>query len=141
MSRRLYLAGPINACSDDQVTGWRERAKARIVDELGSWIDIVDPADRDFRGVEDENYETIVRGDKADIYSCDAILAYCWQPSYGTAMELLYAWQFDKRVFVVVPKGLPVSPWVKYHATDDDGTMRVYDSLDDAISAIVKEVP
>lgn len=110
---RIYLAGPINACSDDEVTSWRAEARAAL-EPRGH--EIVDPADRDFRGVENETYESIVEGDKADINRCDLVIAHCWQPSYGTAMELLYAWERDIPVFAVVPNGQPVSPWVRYHS-------------------------
>lgn len=115
---KLYLAGPINACSDDEVTGWREQVKTQLHSDLASWlsVEIVDPADRDFRGVENETHKTIVEGDKADIYGCDAVLAYCWQPSYGTAMEILYAWECGIPVYAVVPADKPISPWVQYHS-------------------------
>lgn len=110
---KVYLAGPINACSDEEVTRWRTDARAHL-EPRGH--EIVDPADRDFRGVENETFESIVEGDKADIDGCDLVLAYCWQPSYGTAMELLYAWERKIPVVAVVPNGQPVSPWVRYHA-------------------------
>jgi nucleoside 2-deoxyribosyltransferase len=106
-----YMAGPINACTDIEVTEWRDTTKRERPE-----IEWVDPADRDFRGVENETFASIVEGDKADIDGCDFVLAYCWQPSYGTAMEILYAWERDIPVIAVVPNGLPVSPWVRYHA-------------------------
>lgn len=109
---RGYLAGPINGCDDDQVTTWREQVKQAL-----PHIDWVDPADRDFRGVEHETFTTIVEGDKADIDSVDFVVAYCWQPSYGTAMEILYAWEQNKPVIIVVPADRPVSPWLTYHGT------------------------
>jgi nucleoside 2-deoxyribosyltransferase len=128
---KVYLAGPINACSDAQVIAWREDAKLGIRRDFA----VLDPADRDFRGVEHENVESIVTGDKADIDTSDVVLAMCWQPSYGTAMELLYAWQRGrssggtmKRIVVVVPGDLPISPWVEYHS---DFVVR---SLDAAIA-------
>jgi nucleoside 2-deoxyribosyltransferase len=110
---KVYLAGPINACSDEQVTAWRSDARKHLE---GIGCRIVDPADRDFRGVESETFWSIVEGDKRDIDDCDVVLAYCWQPSYGTAMEILYAAERNIPVVVVVPNGLPVSPWVRYHA-------------------------
>jgi nucleoside 2-deoxyribosyltransferase len=110
---KVYTAGSINGCTDEQVTGWRAEARLNLEAE---GHEVIDPADRDFRGVENETYESIVEGDKADIDECDILLAYCWQPSYGTAMEILYAWETGKLVIAVVPNGLPVSPWVRYHA-------------------------
>lgn len=107
----VYLAGPINGTSDQEAYGWRD-----LVRGYGLDVTIFDPMVRDYRGKEHESISVIVEGDKADIDQCDVVLAYCWQPSYGTAMELLYAWERGKRVIAVVPTGQPVSPWVAYHA-------------------------
>lgn len=63
------------------------------------------------------NVEEIVEGDLADIRGCDVVLANCWKPSYGTAMELVYAHGMGKRIVVVVPDPGRVSPWLRFHAT------------------------
>lgn len=76
----------------------------------------VDPTTRDFRGREDETFKEIVRGDKTDIESCDCLLAYCPKPSFGTAMEVFFAWQLGKLV-IVVNESPKVSPWIRYHAS------------------------
>jgi hypothetical protein len=79
--------------------------------------DVFDPMERDYRGIEDANVSAIVEGDKQDIASCCAVLAYCPKPSVGTSMEIHYAWMFGIPVVVVVPEGVLVSPWLRYHAT------------------------
>lgn len=107
---RVYLAGPINGCSDSEAIDWREETKRAL-----PHVTFVDPMARDYRGREDEAVNEIVENDKADILSCDVVLAFCPRPSYGTAMEILFAYENYVPVIAVVPDG-PVSPWVRYHA-------------------------
>lgn len=123
---RVYLCGPINGCTDDEATSWREVAKA----ELGP-DNCIDPMRRDYRGREDSHVTEIVEGDKNDISSCDAVLANCWHASWGTAMEIYLAHLFCKPVIAVVPPG-PVSPWLRYHCA------LVTTSLDDALNALLR---
>lgn len=111
---RVYLAGPINGCDDAEANDWR-----RIVKEVlkARRVDWLDPMDRDERGKEADQFAEIVEGDKADIDACDAVFAFCWQPSVGTSMEILYAHNQGKPVTAVIPVGKAVSPWIRYHAT------------------------
>lgn len=102
----IYLAGPINARSDEEVFGWRQEARQLLTP---GW-DIKDPADRDFRGLEDVAVDAIVEGDIAEIEGCEVLLAYAVTPSVGTSMEVLLAHQVGKP-----------SPWLVYHA---DGVER-----------------
>lgn len=120
----IYLAGPINACDDEEVTRWRESVKRAAGKAYCS-----DPADRDYRGMEHLNVEKLVEDDKKAIDKCDTVFAYCWKPSVGTSMEILYAWERGKRVVIVVPSTERVSPWLTYHAD------KVYHcSLDEALT-------
>lgn len=107
----VYLAGPINGCTDDEANGWRQGFMERLPED-----DFLDPMVRDYRGQEDECVVEIVEGDKADIDQCDIFLAYCWQTSWGTGMEILYAWETGKHVMLVIPEGTRVSPWQRYHS-------------------------
>jgi nucleoside 2-deoxyribosyltransferase len=110
---RVYLAGPINGCGDDEANNWRSTVKGIFARRHVDWLD---PMDRDERGKEANAYAEIVEGDKADIDECDAVFAFCWQPSVGTSMEILYAHSKGKPVMAVIPRGKPVSPWIRYHA-------------------------
>jgi nucleoside 2-deoxyribosyltransferase len=105
----LYLAGPINGCTDDEAINWRDVVK----NEIGE-ANCIDPMRRDFRGIEGEHYESIVLGDKDDICQSRLVLANCWQPSVGTSMEIMYAYTKGKPVIAVCPLGKP-SPWITYH--------------------------
>lgn len=75
----------------------------------------LDPMDRDYRGREDQFVDEIVELDKADIDNCDIVVANCWQPSWGTAMEIHYAHSLGKRIVVIMPPGVKQSPWLVYH--------------------------
>lgn len=108
----VYLAGPINGCTDAEMFDWREDMEARLYG-----LEILSPADRDYRGKEDESVQEIVEADKADIDASDIVIAYCPKPSVGTSMEVLYAWERGKYVIVYAPPGAPVSPWLRYHAS------------------------
>lgn len=109
---RVYLAGPINGCSDDEARAWREDAKRLLVDH-----EALDPMDRDYRGREREHYQEIVDGDKAEIESSDALLVMYDRPSVGTSMEILWAWLARKFVVLVDRSTRPLSPWLLAHVS------------------------
>jgi nucleoside 2-deoxyribosyltransferase len=122
---KVYLCGPINGRSDDDCKGWREYAKERIPDTR-------DPMDRDYRGRELEPgiAAEIVMNDKSDVLESDVILVYYDKPSVGTSMEILYAWERNKRIVLVDKSDKPLSPWLIHHCKE------VYKSLDEAIAAL-----
>jgi nucleoside 2-deoxyribosyltransferase len=117
---RVYLAGPPFA---DE---YRRRASELI--GAAGW-EPVDPMRRDFRGRTSGREDEIVRGDLADIDSCDAVLAAFTHPDEGTAMEAWYAHGAGKRV-VAYTGGTSPHPWTVYVA---DG---VFAELDDAVAAL-----
>lgn len=89
---------------------WRLVATKR----LSPTYEILDPMRRDFRGSEVGNESVIVEADKRDINTSDAVLVNALRPSWGTAMEVLYAYDQKKRVIAFVGHQRP-SPWLKYH--------------------------
>lgn len=107
----IYLCGGINGLSDHECRGWRDVARARLEYHGHS---VLDPMRRDYRGKEDESVDAIVRGDLEDITASDALLVNAIIPSWGTAMEIVYAHQRNKRIVAVVGEGR-VSPWLRYH--------------------------
>lgn len=111
---RVYLAGPIQDMTDSQAKDWRVSAK-NLFSLSGVDFEVIDPMDRDYRGNELDNFEEIVVQDKADIMSCDYVLANVHAPSAGTSMEIYLAW--THRIDVVVALShRTLSPWVKYHS-------------------------
>lgn len=122
MAIKVYLGGPINGCTDEEASGWREQVKP-LIDAAGlQWLD---PMDRDYRGREMEPgiAAKIVENDKADIEQCDVLLMNCPKPSVGTSMEVLYGFQQGKRVIAVLPEQAVPSPWIVYHAEVQYGSI------------------
>jgi nucleoside 2-deoxyribosyltransferase len=116
---KTYLCGPINGCTDDEATGWREQAKKYLTGET------YDPMVRDYRGRELEPgiAKEIVENDKLDVQACDAILVMYEKPSVGTSMEVLFAHQLGKLIVLVDRSGKPLSPWLIYHSTKSFPTL------------------
>lgn len=116
---RVYLAGPIFGCNDEECKGWRQQLKSDFPE-----IDWVDPMERDFRGKESISVEQIIEGDKEAIDGCEAMIANVLQPSAGTAMEILYAHSQGIPVVVIDGSGGRISPWIIYHASCVSQTIR-----------------
>lgn len=112
---KVYLGGPINGCTDEEASGWRDAVKAELT--ASGW-EAIDPMDRDYRGKEMEPgiAKAIVENDKLDIDGADVLLMNCPKPSVGTSMEILYGYMSGKRVVCVIPAGSTPSPWLVYHA-------------------------
>lgn len=122
----VYLAGPINDCTDAEAMDWRTEATASLAGEYR----VLDPMRRDYRGREAEHVTELVEGDKADIRASDVVLVNADRPTWGTAMEVQYAHDQGKRVVAFCAGS--VSPWLRYHA-------EVYPSYTVALAAV--EVP
>lgn len=122
----VYLCGGINGLSDHECRTWREVARARL-DYYG--IASLDPMRRDYRGKEDESVNEIVAGDLEDIAASDALLVNAVIPSWGTAMEIVYARQARKRIVACVGDGR-VSPWLRYHC-------EIFPTLQEALNALI----
>ena len=107
--KKVYLAGPIFRCTDEESKNWRSLAKELLE------LPFIDPMDRDYRGVENQLFRQIVNEDKAEILKCWWMLAYCPRPSFGTPMEVLFG--YERGLHVVTVSETPcTSPWLKYHS-------------------------
>lgn len=125
----VYLCGGINGLSDHECRTWREVARARLEYHGHTTLD---PMRRDYRGKEDESVSAIVLGDLEDIGASDVVLVNATRPSWGTAMEIVYAHLAGKRIVAGVGDG-PVSPWLRYHC-------EIATTLQGAIDALLVEV-
>jgi nucleoside 2-deoxyribosyltransferase len=130
---RVYLCGPMAGCTDEEAGEWRKEATRRL-----GYHNIVtlDPMDRDYRYTEygddpESVLPDLVEEDKIDIEMSDVVLVNFTKASTGTAMEIILAWQKQKRVIVVNPNGLQLSPWVHYHCH------KVFGTMDEAFDHIV----
>ena len=110
-ARLVYLAGPIYE-QDDTCVRWRKATHKLLMKKN---IMCLKPTDADYRGRETIAGipEQIVKRDKTDIMTCDTLLAKCDHPSYGTAMEIMFAWSLHKQIIVLTNS---YSPWIRYHA-------------------------
>ncbi len=136
-TKTIYLAGAINGCSDAQCKDWREYVKT----QLGEKYEYLDPMRRDYRGKEAESVDLIIHGDKEDIMSSDIFLANANDPSWGTGMEIFFAynrpsWGFGiqpMEVVLVCNKERP-SPWLVGHSH------KIFKTLDEAIKYLEKGI-
>ena len=108
--KAVYLAGAINGCSDEECMVWRARARQLLEGQF----DIYDPMDRDFRGREQFEADEIVSTDLHAIAACDYVLVNASRPSWGTAMEVIRAWDSGKGV-VAFSDSEAASPWLMVH--------------------------
>lgn len=107
--KTTYLCGGINGLSDADCRDWRESAKSTLKTRT------LDPMRRDYRGREDEAIDEIVKGDMDDIDQCRFVLVNATRPSWGTAMEVVYARQ-SGAIVVSWTGDSRVSPWLRYHS-------------------------
>lgn len=123
---QVYLCGPINGCTNEEATNWREAVKEHFPLSI-------DPMKRDYRGKELTNYREIVDLDKRDICNSDIILVNYDKPSVGTSMEVFFAWTKGIPIIVWHKPDAKLSPWLIYHSTS------LVTSLDEAVAKI-KEI-
>jgi hypothetical protein len=126
-----YLCGGINGLGDADCRDWREVAKSLLKTET------LDPMRRDYRGREAEAVREIVEGDLEDIAQSDYVLVNATRPSWGTAMEIVYAAQCGKTV-VAFTGGAPISPWLRYHTGHlrQESTALLCNTAEDACACI-----
>jgi nucleoside 2-deoxyribosyltransferase len=131
---RVYLCGPMAGCTDAEAGEWRDAATKHL---NGFGLTTLNPMDRRYRYYEygddpESVLPDLVEEDKIDIEMSDVVLCNFTKSSTGTAMELILAWMQNKRVVVVNPNGLQLSPWVYYHSH------RIFDSMHEAYDHIVE---
>ena len=116
--RAIYLAGPIDNCTDAEMNDWRTEAIG-LLDPIKCF----NPCNRHFDMTHGNNAETskqVVTLDKAEIAASDGLLVYYNPPAAGsrmtgTTMEIIHAFERGKLVVVVTDLQI-VSSWVDYHS-------------------------
>ncbi len=96
----VYLAGPMSGCNGAQMRDWRSTVK----NLYGHEFDFIDPCDS-LVGPDESHYE-VAREDSCAIDRCDALFAYLWKESMGTAHGVYYAKLHGKPVVVCDPNHL-----------------------------------
>lgn len=129
---KVYLCGGINGLNDAQAKDWREVAKS-ILTPAG--VATLDPMRRDYRGKEAESVNEIVKGDLDDIRLSDVVLVNASRPSWGTAMEVVYAKTSHRPPMVYAfGAGDKPSPWLVYHCR------RLFPTVEEACEWIKNEL-
>ena len=147
----IYLSGGIKGLTDEQAFGWRhEVCKHHGCREDGvpylfggqgcgrPEIGFIIPTRIEYRPDMSVKAaaEWIIKRDKMAIARSDILLVYAPVPSWGTAMEILYAHDLDKRVIVVCDNKCP-SPWLLAHA---DALVPTFSDAYREIDSIVRDM-
>ena len=125
----LYLAGGIFELTKTKRQNWRNKATQK----LKKHYIIIDPTKQLFTGKELEHRDEIIKNDKRNILKADILLVNATQPSWGTAMEILFAYENHKIIIAYTNKPYErTSPWLAYHATI------ITKTLDESIKIVFK---
>ena len=124
-----YLCGGIAGLSDTECHDWRTVATECL------HTAVLNPMVRDCRKKEERIDPTwLINADVIDIINSDFLLVKATKPSWGTAMELVYARFMHKFVVAYVEDGSGSSPWLRFH------TNVIVNSLEEAIEIINQQV-
>ena len=83
-------------------------------EKYGTLFNLIDPK----LYSESVNSDQIVERDIANIKSCDILVAYIKEPTFGTCAEIPYAYINKKIIYVIQPNGKYLKDyWLKYHTT------------------------
>ena len=126
----IYLAGPVEGCSDQEIHSWRVKTKLSLLPGIVG----VNP-DR----IDNETPECIIIQNYLDAKSCDAILAYLpkeitdRRASYGTVFEIAWGYSMQKPVIIVSDDDYvhshPVLKMSGVHFTELDDAIKYINQL------------
>jgi len=125
----VYLVGPMDNVSQEYQKGWRNRS----TEYLNAWeIGTFDPTRRPHS--DDLSEKEIYALDLIDMKNSDLILVDLRMPSWGTAMEIMYAYEVLK---------LPIIGWDDSEVTTfsvflDVTVTRAFKTLDEALDHITR---
>jgi len=115
---RIYLAGHVP----------EYEYRKYCIENYGDEFELLDPI---AMVPEDQDYITIVEDDKKLIETSDILIAFIEKASFGTGMEIPYAYELDLPVFIVNPNGKYMDDtWLRYHSK------KMFRSLDECFSYI-----
>lgn len=153
MKPLVYLAGPIAGISGTEATSWRDHARFRLlqhdIESLNPLrakyeLAVTSRISTDFHDYERKGTfftsKAIMARDYADVVRCDALLVNLLstsdadkRPSYGTVMELAWAYMLHKPAVVAIePEG---SVYDGHPMLHEAISFRVA-TLDEAIEAV-----
>jgi hypothetical protein len=149
-TKTIYLCGPIDGCTPEEMHGWRDRIKYSVflrntIFESGAAglaahvpaFYYQDPTDRVYalkEGQDTEIIKELVLRDKFSIEQSDIVVANLSllgkYRCVGSIMEIMHSFTHGKFVLTIAPLKGTVSPWIAYHSA------KVVTSEDEAISVL-----
>ncbi len=96
-SMKVYLAGPIEICSEDEILVWRNYVENKLKDSC----EIITP--KYHLGSNSEIFENT----RTNVEECDIVFAHLpkainqRRASYGTIFEVAYGYALKKRIIVI----------------------------------------
>jgi len=107
----VYLSGPITYANPEWRTEFSEQLE-RIGQEYSVKVQVYIPLE-----AEEDSPELIIKRDLEAIQRSDLVVAKVWTTTYGTPMEMFYAYAILKKpVLTFCPLRTP-SPWIIGHST------------------------
>ena len=103
MKKFVYLAGPIEGCNKEEITIWRNKCYVGFLENIIG----INPYRAESEPNTEETRKRIVMKNYMDVTSSDLILATMpreinnRRPSYGTTMEIGWAYSMQKPVVIV----------------------------------------
>lgn len=115
MSRlKVYLAGPMELVSLEDMTGWRRELTHLLAVKD---IEVYDPCVRipiHLTNPTMNHHRKVFHADLMDIDNCDVVFANVQRDAgrgTGTSMEIMYSWMKHKPVILWVKEGDPEHPF------------------------------
>lgn len=101
---KIYLAGPMTGCNEDQLHRWRNEVRAKYEKDFS----FIDPTRRwpdDALG-KDVTPSEIVEADLTSIETADGMLVNMWRESIGASIGIVHAHRYGRPVVVADPNHL-----------------------------------
>ena len=112
--RRIYLAGPITGCNDEQKKVWRDRIQRLWSQEFEFYCPVQRLEELNEKGVRITPYQ-VVNLDMRAIQESDAVIANMWKESIGTAIGVALA-AFNGKPVVVIDRNMIKSRTLNFYA-------------------------
>ena len=120
---RVYLAGPISDCNDEQKVKWRNEIKKKYSENF----DFLDPIENLLP--ENASDSDIVKEDIRAIKESDGLIVNMWRESVGSAIGMVHAHIVGKPVVVSNPNHIGSKTLAFYSDALEDSPLRAAKTL------------
>lgn len=121
---KIYLAGPMPTQKK-----WRDKITHKLL-SLNKEIVVYNPEFFENTATD----ATTVNFDKAKIIKSDMVIANITRLSAGTSMEILFAWERNIPVLLIVGNKKLSGPWLRFHSSF------LVNNIDEAVEIVRKEL-